>query len=114
MMSSARELSENRSWQDWGTGRGHGEFRGTKGGFQVFGSFGRPVRGGFWKGAAEQPSNPEPELGSLLSTLSKADFTKAAVRYESESHITDCVTVTSYNWLDRVKPTIVVPGKRHF
>lgn len=33
------------------------------------------------------------------------------MKYESDSRITDCVTVTSYNWLDRVKPTIVVPGK---
>lgn len=31
--------------------------------------------------------------------------------YESDSVITDCVTVTSYNWLDRPEPTIVVPGK---
>lgn len=73
--------------------------------------FGRPAYGNTWKGASGQSSNPEPSLGPLLFTLRQADFTQAAVKYESDSRITDCVAVTSYNWLDRVKPTIVVPGK---
>ncbi|KAK7713891.1 hypothetical protein SLS63_011904 [Diaporthe eres] len=77
----------------------------------VFQGFGRPARRNFWTGASEQPSNPEPALGSLLTTLNQADFAKAAVKYEPDSRITDCMTVTSYNWLDRAKPTIVVPGK---
>lgn len=111
VMSSSRESSDNKSWQDRGTGRGYGEFRGTGG---VFQGFGKPARGNFWKGASEQPPNPEPALGSLLITLSQADFTKAAVKYEPDSRITDCMTVTSYNWLDRSKPTIVVPGKPPF
>lgn len=111
VMSSSRESSGNKSWQDGGIGRRHGEFRGTGG---VFRGFGRPARRNFWTGASEQPSNPEPALGSLLKTLNQADFAKAAVKYEPDSRITDCMTVTSYNWLDRAKPTIIVPGKSDF
>lgn len=111
VMSSSRESSDNKPWQDGGTGRRHGEFRGTGG---VFQGLGRPARGNFWKGASEQSSNPEPSLGSLLTTLSQEDFTKAAVKYEADSRITDCMTVTSYNWLDKAKPTIVVPGNPLF
>lgn len=110
VMASSRESSGHKSWQEGRTGRGHGELRGTG----VFQGFGRPARGNFWNSASEQPSNPEPALGSLLTTLSQADFAKAAVKYEPDSRITDCMTVTSYNWLNRAKPTIVVPGKSHF
>lgn len=110
-MSSLRESSDNRPWQGNGRGRGHGGFGGTRGFSQ--GLDGRPARGSFWKSTSAQPSSPEPALGSPLSTISQADLTKTAGKYESDSLITDCVTVTSYNWLDRAKPTIVVPGKPH-
>ncbi|KAI3396200.1 hypothetical protein diail_338 [Diaporthe ilicicola] len=108
-MSNYSEVSDSRSWQSIGNGRERGGLRGIRGSFQGFG--GRPTRGNLWKGKSAQPSSPEPPLGSLLSTLSQTDLNKAANTYESDSLITDCVTVTSYNWLDRAKPTIVVPGK---
>lgn len=82
-----------------------------RGSFQ--GYYGRPGRGGLVKGKSPQTSSPEPALGSLLSTLSQTDFNTTAGKYESDSSITDCVTVTSYNWLDRAEPTIAVPGKPH-
>ncbi|KAL1871646.1 hypothetical protein Daus18300_004646 [Diaporthe australafricana] len=108
-MSSYSESSGNRSWQAIGNGRGRGGPRGIRGSFQGLG--GRTARGSLSKGISAQSSSPEPALGSLLSTLSQTDFNKAARKYESDSLITDCVTVTSYNWLNRAKPTIVVPGK---
>lgn len=82
-----------------------------RGSFQGLG--GRTDRGNLWKGISAQPPSPEPALGPLLSTLSRNDFNNTARKYESDSLITDCVTVTSYNWLDRARPTIVVPGKPH-
>ncbi|KAK2597594.1 hypothetical protein N8I77_012372 [Diaporthe amygdali] len=108
-MLSSSEFSGNRSWQGNGGGRGRGGFGGMRGSFQ--GSYGRSGREGLVKGKRPQFSSPEPALGSLLSTLSQTDFNTTAGKYESDSSITDCVTVTSYNWLDRAEPTIAVPGK---
>ncbi|POS78719.1 geranylgeranyl pyrophosphate synthetase [Diaporthe helianthi] len=104
-----RESYGYRPWEDGGRGRGSGGFQRTRGSYQGFS--GRPARGNYWPGPSVKPQSAEPALGSLLSTLSQADFAKAARTYESDSVITDCVAVTSYNWLDRTKPTIVVPGK---
>lgn len=106
---SFRESSYYRSWQDNGSGRVRGGFQGTRGSFQGFSE--RSAHGNYWPGRSVQPSSAEPALGPILSTLSQAGFTKAAGMYKSDSVITDCVTVSSYNWLDRTKPTIVVPGK---
>lgn len=110
-MSSSEKSSDNRPWQDRRSGRGRGDLGGTRG---IFQSLGRPVRGSPWKGTPEQSSSPEPALGHPISMLSQADLTEAAVKYEPDSCITDCVTVASYNWLDRSKPTIAVPGKPLF
>lgn len=108
VMSSSKKSSDDKPWQDRRSGRGRGDLGGTRG---ISQSFGRPVRGSPWKGTPEQSSSPEPARGALLSTLSQANLTEAAVKYKPNSCITDCETVASYNWLDRVKPTIAVPGK---
>lgn len=55
-------------------------------------------------------SSPEPPLGALLHSLDVSDFNEDAKIYVSESVITDCTAVASYNWLDREEPTIVIPG----
>lgn len=89
----------------------NGNLKHTRGSFQHF--KGRPARGNYCPGISVHPSSAEPALGFVLSTASHADFTKAGGMYKSESVIKDCVTVTSYNWLDRPKPTMVIPGKPH-
>lgn len=55
-------------------------------------------------------SSPEPALGPLLSSLAKTDLDKVAKSHESQSIITGCKTIASYNWLDKAEPTIIVPG----
>lgn len=111
MIMSFRTSYNNRAWEDKGRGHACGGFQRTRGSHQGF--RGKPARGNYWPGTSVQPPSAEPALGSLLSTLSQADLAKEAGTYESDSIITDCVTATSYNWLDRPKPTIVVPGKNH-
>ncbi|KAG8157495.1 hypothetical protein KVR01_012537 [Diaporthe batatas] len=108
-MMSFRDSYSSRPWEENRRGRGRGGFQRTRGSYQGFS--GRSARGNYGPGTSVQPPTAEPPLGSLLSTLRQAELTKAAGTYESESVITDCVTVTSYNWLDRPTPTIAVPGK---
>lgn len=92
--------SSNDTW------RGRGRGGGGRGG-----SWSRGGRGG---GPKPKPAThitsttPAPPLGKLLSSLTKADLN--GKEYEATSSITDCKTVSSYNWLDRKTPTIVVPG----
>lgn len=111
VMSTSTEIPDTRPWQDGGRGGGPGRIGDTRGFLR---GPGRPSRGTFWKGISEQAPSSEPALGPLLSKLSQTDLTKAAVKYGPDSRITDCMTVTSYNWLDRAKPTIIVPGQPHF
>ncbi|KUI69312.1 hypothetical protein VM1G_04997 [Cytospora mali] len=59
-----------------------------------------------------QTSSPEPPLGALLHSLNDLDLYDDAKRYVSESVITDCRAVASYNWLDREDPTIVIPARQ--
>lgn len=112
IIMSFRESYSNRPWEASGRGRACDGSKHTRGSYQGF-SGRRPARGNYWPGKSVQTPSAEPPLGSLLSTLGRADLAKAAGTYESDSVITDCLTVTSYNWLDRTKPTIVVPGKHH-
>ncbi|KAK3935106.1 hypothetical protein QBC46DRAFT_58446 [Diplogelasinospora grovesii] len=70
-------------------------------------------RGGFkpWNprpSASASPSTPPPPLGALLASIRE---TELLVDASSTATISDCKTVTSYNWLDRPVPTIVIPGK---
>lgn len=69
--------------------------------------------GGWLHGSStrmDQMPTPEAPLGTLLYSLKNSDFHDDAKRYVTESIITECREVASYNWLDRGEPTMVVPG----
>ncbi|KAH8907360.1 hypothetical protein BR93DRAFT_928245 [Coniochaeta sp. PMI_546] len=57
------------------------------------------------------PSVPSPPLGKLIQSLNKYDLERDARAYTDKASIQDCTVVTSYNWLDKSNPTIVIPGK---
>lgn len=52
----------------------------------------------------------EPPLGRLLSVLRPDDTHEKLSSLSSESVITNCRTVASFNWLDTAEPAIVIPG----
>lgn len=52
----------------------------------------------------------EPPLGRLLGVLKPDDAHEKLSRLRSESVVTDCRTVASFNWLDTAEPAIVIPG----
>lgn len=52
----------------------------------------------------------EPPLGRLLSVLKPDDAHDKPNSLRSESVVTDCRTVASFNWLDAAGPAIVIPG----
>lgn len=56
-------------------------------------------------------SVPSPPLGKLIQSLTKHDLEKDARAYIDKASIQDCSVVTSYNWLDKSNPTIVIPGQ---
>lgn len=73
----------------------------------------RTDRGAFANPRMTQSPNPEPPLGTLLHSLNDSDLNDDAKGYISESVITDCMAVASYNWLDREEPTVVIPGSSY-
>lgn len=87
--------------------RGRG--RGRGGWFE--GSSARNTSGASAHPRTAPNSSPEPPLGALLHSLDVSDFHEDANMYVTESVITDCTAVASYNWLDRPEPTIIIPGK---
>lgn len=103
----ASDMGSSRGGPTW-RGRGRGGFP-TRGGWPPASS-GRNIWG--WASRAKPviAPSPEPALGPLLISLTKSDFDEDAKKHESQSVITGCKAVASYNWLDRSEPTIVVPG----
>ncbi|OLN96711.1 hypothetical protein CCHL11_02291 [Colletotrichum chlorophyti] len=57
-----------------------------------------------------RPAAPAPPLGSVIETVSIADLTEPASAFAPSARVTDCRFVASYNWLDKPKPSILVPG----
>ncbi|KAL0932638.1 geranylgeranyl pyrophosphate synthetase [Colletotrichum truncatum] len=57
----------------------------------------------------EKPS-PGPAFGSLLESINIADLSKPALAFVSSAQVTECELIASYNWLDRAKPSILIPG----
>ncbi|OIW23055.1 hypothetical protein CONLIGDRAFT_563280, partial [Coniochaeta ligniaria NRRL 30616] len=55
-------------------------------------------------------SIPPPPLGKLIQSLNKDDLDKDAKDFTDKASIQDCSLVTSYNWLDKSDPTILIPG----
>ncbi|KAK1144125.1 hypothetical protein N8T08_005787 [Aspergillus melleus] len=53
----------------------------------------------------------EPPLGPILAIINKEELRESHDNADPEAPcITDCRTLASYNWLNRAKPTILVPG----
>lgn len=65
-----------------------------------------------WRKKAAQP--PSPPLGPVLTTLSGVDLAESLDLHESSAGITCWEDVGSYNWLNEVEPTILVPGLHAF
>jgi hypothetical protein len=78
----------------------------------------RARRGGYQQSAPRHTYNqkpivssvPVPPLGQLLESLNTADLAKDAKEHRDQASIQDCSLVTSYNWLDKSDPTMVIPG----
>lgn len=53
----------------------------------------------------------EPPLGALVREVIVKDLCDEAMALEESSSISNCTTVTSYNWVHAKEPTILVPGR---
>ncbi|KAL4903297.1 hypothetical protein BDW74DRAFT_157041 [Aspergillus multicolor] len=87
------------------TGRNHGSTRGR----------GRGRRG--WDCSRGSPrlvvtEPPAPVVGPLLATISRSELnlSSTSARAQEAPKITEPKLVGSYNWLNRKRPTILVPG----
>lgn len=55
---------------------------------------------------------PSPPLGDLVARIDEDELVQSSDSFEASAKITDCEDVTSYNWLNREQPTILIPGTR--
>lgn len=67
-----------------------------------------------WRGyRPSQPQaegSPAPPLGTLIETIAHGGLSESAEGLASCARVTNCNLLASYNWLDRAKPSILVPG----
>lgn len=56
------------------------------------------------------PATPAPPFGSVIELVRPNDLDSDARQFENVAVIKDCKTLTSYNWLDKREPTIMIPG----
>ncbi|KAK2751028.1 hypothetical protein FQN57_000103 [Myotisia sp. PD_48] len=72
---------------------------------------GRENRQNVSRGPAMHPKPPSPPLGTLLATIDRGDLARISDTATASPKITACEVVASYSWLNRKKPTILIPGQ---
>lgn len=60
--------------------------------------------------ASPTPSYPPLPLGPEIACVSIAKLAKDDAIPIEKARVSDCQLVASYNWLDKPKPTIIIPG----
>lgn len=60
-----------------------------------------------------KPSTPSLPLGPLLKSFSLDDLSGSHHDKDGQVQITNCQVVASYNWMEKSKPTMVMPGTPH-
>ncbi|KAJ9161032.1 Geranylgeranyl pyrophosphate synthetase [Coniochaeta hoffmannii] len=63
-----------------------------------------------YKPRTDDSSVTAPPLGQLIQMLEKSDLQMASQDYLDKASIHNCELVTSYNWLDKTEPTMLIPG----
>jgi len=64
-----------------------------------------------YKPRTDDSSVTAPPLGQLIQMLEKSDLQMASQDYLDKASIHNCELVTSYNWLDKTEPTMLIPGQ---
>lgn len=103
--------------QTGGRGSGRGSGRGERGSERGLGRTMVRGSGTNWRlgtrGGRSAPTRDSFEgqpMGDLLRTITLTEL-QSSVRFKDATlTITDCQYIASYNWLDRQKATILVPG----
>ncbi|KAF6828880.1 geranylgeranyl pyrophosphate synthetase [Colletotrichum musicola] len=65
---------------------------------------------GFRTRQPEPEGSPAPPLGARIETITTGELSKSADGLASCARVTNCSLIASYNWLDRAKPSILIPG----